>query len=145
MKKVILSAIMATLLITSSFASGNKKVNSTITENFKKQFKTADDVSWTVKNDFVKASFEKDGKAQVAFYNFNGELLSTSTPINIDDLPAAIKRAFAKKYDAYVVKEAVKMENDEETAYYLSVENDEETLILKANNNNLSIFKVTKK
>jgi hypothetical protein len=140
MKRLFLSAIMATTLISTSFAN-ETKINSRVSSNFKNQFAEANNVEWTSKQDFFKANFTEDGKSREAFYNNNGELISTSTQINIDDLPASTKRAFAKKYDGYVVKEAIKMDSNDESAYYISVENDKQSLILKVLDGTILIFK----
>lgn len=141
MKRLFLSAIMAATLISTSFANETAKVNSRVSSSFKTQFAEATNVEWTAKQDFFKANFTEEGKSREAFYNNNGGLISTSTQIAIDDLSASTKRAFAKKYDGYVVKEAIKMESNDETAYYISVENDKQSLILKVLDGTITTFK----
>ena len=63
----------------------------------------------------------------------------------MEELPEATKRAIAKKYDGYEITEVVKMDTNGEVAFYLSLANNEQSLIVKASNNLLSVFKKTTK
>ena len=66
-----------------------------------------------------------------AFYNVDGEISGTSKAITLEDLPVNAKRSFAKRFNGYTVKEIIHFDGTEETAYYISAENDKETVILK--------------
>ena len=72
--------------------------------------------------------------------------VGTSRAINLEELPVKARRAFAKKFDGYTVKQAIAFDGAEETAYYISAENEKEAVILKVDNSDgLSTFKRTKK
>ncbi len=141
MKKIFLAVLFATVLISNSFANDNNKVSWVIAENFAKEFRDVSQVEWTIKEHFVKASFVEEGTNKEAFYTHDGDLISTSMNVVLKDLPLVTKRAFAKKYTGYILKEAVKLEGPHETAYYLSIENDNESLILKNWNSSVTVFK----
>ena len=143
MKKYLLAAILATTLMSTAYANEKNKVSWRVSENFKKAFTEAEDVNWTVRQNFIKASFMEDGIQKDAYYDFDGELISTSTNIGLDELPEATKRAVAKKYDGYEISEVVKMETNGATTFYLSLSNNNESVIVKAADNLLSVFKKT--
>ncbi|MCW3109009.1 MAG: hypothetical protein JWQ09_3515 [Segetibacter sp.] len=146
MKKLFLVALLAVTVAASAFAKDTKKVNAAAIGNFKVEFKRASDVTWTVNDNYVKATFILNNERMEAFYNENGERIGTSRAITLDELPVKAKRAFAKKFDGYTVKQAIEFDGTEETAYYLSAENEKESVILKVDNSEgLSTFKRTKK
>lgn len=146
MKKLFFAALMAVTVASSAFAAGANKVNANAAYTFKSQFKGAANVSWTATDNFVKASFTIDNQKMEAFYNQEGEMIATSKSIRLDELPVTAKRSFAKKFEGYTVKEAIQLEGADETAYYISAENDTEKVILKVgDNNNLVTFKKEKK
>ena len=81
-----------------------------------------------------------------AFYDLDGNMIGTSTNIAIDDLPTHAKRVFAKRYAEYTVKEAIQFDGVEETAYYISAENEAQSLLLKVSADGmLTVFKQVKK
>jgi hypothetical protein len=81
-----------------------------------------------------------------AFYNGTGEKIGSSRAISIDELPLKAKRSFAKDYADYTVKEVIEFNGTDETAYYLSAENEKTAVILKVNSvSELSTYKITKK
>ena len=131
MKKLLISAVLTVLIATSSFAANGKELNSKVVSNFSMEFKNAKNVTWKSTENFVKASFILNDKSMAAFYDLDGNMIGTSTDIAIDDLPTNAKRAFAKKYAEYTVKEAIQFEGVEETAYYIAAESENQTLLLK--------------
>jgi len=146
MKKLFTIALLALTIVTSAFANSSETVSKYVTNRFKTDFKNASEVSWTSKADYVKASFTLNDKKMEAYYNRRGEVIAKSTNISLDELPVNVKRSFAKKFEGYTVKEAILFEGTEENAYYISAENEKETVILKVDQDNqLKNFKRTKK
>jgi opacity protein-like surface antigen len=146
MKNLFITALLAVGLSTSAFATDENKISISIRESFKEEFKGIEQVDWTLRDDFVKASFTLKGEAIEAFYDFKGNRLGTSHHVALDELPLNAKRAIAKRYSAYTIIEAVQFNGAEENAYYISVENSDEKLILKiAENGMVNTFKKTRK
>ena len=131
MKKLLVSAVLTVLIATSSIAADVNELNSKVVSNFSIEFKNAKNVTWKSTENFVKASFILNDKSMAAFYDLDGNMIGTTTNIAIDDLPTNAKRAFAKKYAEYTVKEAIQFNGVEETAYYISAESEQQTLLLK--------------
>jgi hypothetical protein len=63
----------------------------------------------------------------------------------LDKIPTAAKRAIAKKYADYTVREAIKFDSVDEIAYFISVENEKKSIILKVLNDSVSVYKTTNK
>lgn len=146
MKKLIIAAIIAVSVAGSAFAAPTASVNYNVLSSFKSAFKGAADVQWTIKQDFVKASFIINNERIEAFYSQDGEEIGTSKVISLDAMPVDAKRAFAKLYSNYNVKEAIHFKAAEENAYYISAENEKETVIIKVGENNqVSVFSQTSK
>ncbi|HEX8333088.1 MAG TPA: hypothetical protein VF622_10720 [Segetibacter sp.] len=145
MKKLIIAALLTITVATSVFASDEKKLNVNVLRSFETQFEDAEKVKWSSNSKYIKASFEVNGKKTDAFYNLDGEYIGCTKKITLEDLPVNAKRTFAKKYSDYTVKEAIKFDGTEETAYFVSAENDKQSLILKITGAGVSVFKKTSK
>ncbi len=145
MKKLFLAALLAVAVSAGAFAKGPSKVSAVVVNNFKTDFKKASDVSWNTTADYTKATFTLDNERMEAFYNEKGEKVATSRAISLEELPVNAKRAFAKKFEGYTVKEAIELESNDETAYYISAQNEKESVILKVSNSGLSTYQRTKK
>ncbi|GEO09415.1 hypothetical protein [Segetibacter aerophilus] len=145
MKKLLLAAFVVATFATTAFAEPTK-VNYLALKNFAAEFKKASDVSWSTTGEFVKATFVADNQRMEAFYTLAGEKIGTSRGISIDELPLKAKRAFAKKYESYNVKESILFEGTDEDAYFIKAENDAEEVIVKVSEGgSVSVFKRNKK
>jgi hypothetical protein len=145
MKKLFIAALFAASVFTSAFAAGTNKINHKAVRTFKYEFQDATNVEWSVKENFSKAVFTVNEERAEAFFDVEGNLIGTSRSISMDKLPTSAKRAFGKKYSDYTVKETIRFEDGEATSYYVSAENEKESVILKINGSNVSLFKRTSK
>lgn len=146
MRKLFIAALLTVTIATSSFAGDNKKISNVAVNNFRGEFADASNVSWLKAENYYKATFYMGNEKMEAFYNLTGEKIATSKSITIDELPVKAKRAFAKDYSSYTLIEAIEMDGTEETGYFISAENEKETVILKVNTSGgLSTFQTTKK
>jgi len=131
MKKLLVIALFAVALTTSSFAAGGKKVNFFALTSFKSQFKDASNVSWSEGQGYTKATFVSNSEKMEAFYNASGELIATSRKADLNSLPVKTKRVLATKLEGYTVKEAIRIEGPDERAYYISAQNEKGSVIYK--------------
>lgn len=146
MKKTILCALLLASVAISAFAIGESNISYFILQSFKRDFKDVTNVTWTSKTGLAEASFILNNRKTEAFYNHNGTLFAVSQAIDLDELPVRAKRAFAKRYAGYTVNEAIQFEESDELSYYISAENEKETIIIKVDKDSqLSIFKKSKK
>jgi uncharacterized protein YycO len=145
MKKLFIAALLTITVATSAFTADKTKVNSKALQNFESQFAEADNVKWRINAEYVKASFEVNGQKTDAFYDRDGEYIGQCKKITLEDLPVQAKRTFAKKYSDYTVKEALHFQGTEEAAYFISAENEKQSVVLKISNGGISVFKKTSK
>lgn len=146
MKKLLLAAFVAVSIISSAFAAPSQTANYFVSNSFKQDFPFVSNVQWTISASFSKATFLLNNIKTEAFYKADGELIGTASAITLDELPTNAKRTFAKRYSScYIVKEAIKFEGVEETAYYISAADGKESVILKVLNSNMSVYIVSDK
>ncbi len=143
MKKAIFSLFAALVLTVSAFASDNVN-NRLILQNFYTDFSNAQHVSWVVKNEFTKATFEMDGQKMEAFYNDNGDLIASSATVSANNLPKQLVQKIADKLKGYTMKEAIMLTAGQETNYYISLSDGTRTFIVKSNLEGSS-FEVSRK
>jgi hypothetical protein len=134
MKKLFISGLLMIAVAVSSFAAGNE-VSYAAKNTFSGQFKHVSDVQWTAGENYTKATFVLDNVRTEALYNATGEFIGTNQAVNLEELPVNAKRAFAKRYNGYTVKEAIRFEGVEESAFYISAENEKGSVILKVEDN----------
>ncbi|GEO12235.1 hypothetical protein [Segetibacter aerophilus] len=144
MKKLFLAALFAASL-SSSFAQSLSQVDEKAVADFEVAFRGASNVEWSSKNNFTIASFIQNDRKVEVYYNIDGDFVATTHQVKMDDVPTFAKRTFAKSYKDYVVKEAFKFQGYDEVAYYISVENEKETLVLKAIKGWVEVYSRTSK
>ncbi|MDB5246268.1 MAG: hypothetical protein JWQ40_662 [Segetibacter sp.] len=136
MKKLLIAVLLAVTVATSAFAD-TKKVNILIKNTFNADYPGATNITWTIGSNFAKATFVVDKQKMEAFYQINGDKIGTSKSIDPEDLPVSAKRTLAKKYSEFIafgsfsVKEAIRFDRADEGAYFISLENEHESVILK--------------
>jgi hypothetical protein len=146
MRRLFIGALLAVLVAGSAFATETKNVNLTTLNNFKSHFTKATDVNWTTTANYAKATFTENNQPMEAFYNIDGDMIGTSKKIALDELPVRAKRSFAKRFNGYTVNQAIYLQGADEEAYYISAENEKESVIVKVSfDQYLSIFKKEKK
>src|SRR3954466_2261521 len=131
MKKLLLIALVVVTVTASAFAKGSEAVSTAAVSNFKVEFKQACDVKWSTTENFVKASFVLNHERMEAFYNLDGDKIGTSKSFNTEELPVKAKRALAKRFSGFTVSQSIEFEGTDEKAYFISAENDKESVILK--------------
>ncbi len=135
MKKLFIAALLAITVAASSFAAEGNKVSFAALNNFASQFKKGSNVQWTTVENYTKATFTLNDIRTEALYTPEGDFIGTNQAVTLEELPVNAKRAFAKKYDGYTLKEAIRFEGTEESAYFISAENEKGSVILKVEDN----------
>ncbi len=153
MKKYIYIAVLVFAVVAKGFADDNKKVAAVkeaeasyfAVNNFMSKFQSAENVKWTVTNDFQKASFTLNGKKLAAFFDVKGDYIATTQYVDFKKLPAVSKSRLGKLYQGYQVEDVVKYDLDVQgsqfdvmtgrrnydSIYFASLKNNKESLIVK--------------
>ena len=130
MKKLLFAALLATGLSASAFAAPTVKTSAAT--QFAQDFKTATNVSWKSTPDFIKVSFTLNKEKREAYYETDGTMIALSKSIPTEALPDNVQNALKTHYADYTVQDRILMEGTDESAYYISLSKNGESMILKA-------------
>ncbi|TDH23036.1 hypothetical protein EXU57_18425 [Segetibacter sp. 3557_3] len=144
MKKILIATLVSVMFISSAFAKKVSVVNSQALRSFRSDFAGATNVKWTSMDTYSWVSFSMKNEQVRAYYDTDGSLIGTGKSIQMDQLPTASKRAFAKRYSDYNVNEIMEFTAEYETAYFISATNEKETVILKLEAAGISRMKNSK-
>jgi hypothetical protein len=112
---------------------------------------------WSLSDNFEVASFTQDGRSKSAYYDFDNNLVATTTEVHFSDLPVSAKDHIARKYAAYKVTDVLYFDDNEanetdlilygqqfqdEDSYFVELENPSEKIVLHVSlNGDVSFFK----
>lgn len=147
MKKSILTwVLLLTVGLTSTFANIKENVNEQVISAFKKDFGTAQDVSWEKTKEISKATFKLNDQVMFAYYAEGGNLLAVIRNIVSSQLPINLLSDLKKNYSGYWISDLFEMASDDTTSYYVTVENGDQSIVLKSSGlNSWETFKKDKK
>lgn len=146
MKRLLFTLAAAFLLIGMSSFRNNDGVAPAALESFQSSFKSATEVSWSVSNTHYKASFNLNGQYATAYYGLDGKLMGLTRNISSMQLPIALQASLKNDYDGYWITNLFEMANEEGISYYITLENADSQLVLKASgNDDWSQFKKQRK
>lgn len=133
MKKQLLSLSLAVLVAISSAFAGNKEgANNKAERSFKKDFAQATNVQWDSKKNFHRATFQLNGQFMFAYYSNDGELMALSRNLSSTQLPIRLLTSLKQTYKNYWITDLFEMAADNESSYYITVENPDATIVLRA-------------
>jgi hypothetical protein len=116
--------------------------NYTTEQNFEVRFPDATNISWK-KIGIEEASFTGNGKAMKAFYDYNHELIGTTTPVNYLDIPAIARKFIEKHYSGYTAQSVILFDDNEynqsEMLLYGNAFADADNYFIELSNNNKTI------
>ena len=115
-----------------SFANNTDGINKNVTTSFEKDFQNAREVRWDTKKVFLKATFVLNGQVTFAYYSQNGELMAVTRNILSSQLPINQLMNLNKNYDGYWITDLFELSADNQTSYYITLENADSKLVLKS-------------
>jgi hypothetical protein len=133
MKKSIL--IWAVLLFTAtsfSYANPADEVNNSVKTSFKKDFGNPDEVKWENQKGFLIATFSLNGKITYAYYSKSGNLIAVTRNILSSQLPIRQLLSLEKNYKGYWITDLFEIDANQETSYFITLENADYKLVLKS-------------
>ena len=144
MKKMLLALVV--LVSSLAVNAEEKNVNEKVLTAFKTEFTTASQVEWTTGPNYYKASFVFNDKHVFAFYNAEGSLLGLTRNITLSELPLKLQTDLKKNYESYWISDLFEAAREEGTSYFLTLEDADTRLVLKASaDNNWTVYEKTKK
>jgi hypothetical protein len=136
MKTIFLS--IATMLMMgvsiSAFAATNEDgtINELAVRSFKKDFAGASNIVWEQRDTYAKATFSLHGQVLCAYYTTNGDLQAVVRNITSDQLPINLLSSLKKEYGDYWITDLFEMASDDQTTYYVTLENSDKKIVLRS-------------
>jgi hypothetical protein len=148
MKKTIFAlAVLLTVGLTSAFAANDDGNHPNVQASFKNDFANARNISWQQAKAYTKATFTLNDQVLYAYYsNETNELLAVERNISSIQLPINLFTSLKKDYKEYWISGLFEMADREHTSYYVTLENSQETVVLKATgSSDWTVYSKTKK
>ena len=120
MKKII--TVLTACVITASAFSRMPDPGYKVLEEFRKEFPSAGQVSWTEEEDLSRASFILAGKRIVAYFNREGQLEGSVRDLFYDQLPLTVMTAVEKRFQKPEVLYIREINNAEGTHYRIRLD-----------------------
>ena len=155
MKKLFITAAIATMFSVTAFADGGKKakaegeknVSYTALNKFSAEFENASNVVWTVTPNCQKVEFLTESGKFTAFYDLDGDYLGRTQEVSILLLPEANRKEIKAKYADYTVSHVIQYQNttSEPLVYFIDLVKGDKEVVLKAvPNESLAFFQAIK-
>ncbi len=145
-KNLLILALVLVGITGSSFAAGNPDINKYVLTSFNQQFAGAHDARWESDKNFLKVSFQMDNQVLFAYYTLNGDLLALSRNISSNQLPVQLLISLKKEYAGYWISDLFEIHINDDSSYYVTVENGSQRKVLKSvDSNSWSTFKTENK
>jgi hypothetical protein len=111
-------------------------------QNFETDFPNATNVTWK-KIGIEEASFTLNGKEMKAFYDYNNELIGTTTPVSFLDMPVIARNYIDKHFSDYTTQSVILFDDNEynqsDMVLYGNVFADADNYFVELSNNNKRI------
>ena len=120
--------------ITQTVSAADEKVSPRLTQALVKEFSGAQAIHWQAfkGKDIYQASFILNHQRLFAFFNSDGELLSTGRFVAVSNLPILVSKTIAARFADFEVKEVVEYTREGDTQYALVLENSKRTILANA-------------
>ena len=132
MKKIIMILTLVLTVGTSFAFSGDEVISKQALNAFKSEFAAATDVAWTVGSNYYRVAFTLSDQKLFAFYNSQGEFIAATRYISSFQLPLNLQSTLKKSFNNYWVTDLFELSNDNETSYYVTLENADTKIVLKS-------------
>jgi hypothetical protein len=152
MKQSILNAALVlacviTLPAMNSFAAGpvNGGGNKEIRASFAHDFQSAQLVSTEDRDTYTKVVFKLNQQVMTAFYSHNGDLMAVTRNLVSSQLPVSLLMSFKKHYSEYWITDLFEMSQDQQSSYYLTMENSDSRITLRSDGDEWEVYSTIKK
>jgi hypothetical protein len=141
MKKIILTLAIAVSSFGAAFAGNafgkpaanqGEEVNAKVLGVFRKEFTSAKDITWTIASNYYQASFIYNDQYVSAYYSIDGDLMGLTRFIRPADLPLTLQSDLKKNHGDFWVTDLFEVANEDGTAYYITLEDADMKIVLKA-------------
>ena len=144
MKKILIAVALIVMSTAYAFAN-NREIDPKVINTFKEKFTGATDASWIERTDFYEVSFTFQDKKLFAFYSKSCQLICVIHHILSSELPADLLKDIKSTYSKYWITELFELTNEDQTGYFITLQNADSKFILNSNDqNNWELFRTYK-
>ena len=111
-------------------------INTRVQTAFRKDFNKAELIGFEVGRDHTKLTLKINEVIMFAFYSDNGDLLAVTRNIRSSQLPISLLLELKNKYNSYWISDLFELIVDDQSNYYITLENDNSKLTLRSSDNN---------
>lgn len=129
----ILLTVLSSFFVTNSHATDN--VSADVMKLFQQTFVNAKEATWTVSQNHYKVEFLLNDQTITAFYSHQGEFIGVTRNISSLQLPIMLQTELKKEFAHYWISELFELSNQSGAEYYVTVENADSKIVLKASGN----------
>jgi hypothetical protein len=146
MKKTFVTLFaFLTVGISVSLAYPGSGVDPKILSAFQKEFSFAKNAKWEEEGNLARVNFSFNDQAITAWYNSDGELITTARIIFYNQLPISVIRSLDKEYADAAILVITEINRNGETNYQILSERKGKKYLLKANvSGNIIVLKKIK-
>ncbi|MES2332547.1 MAG: hypothetical protein V4539_23270 [Bacteroidota bacterium] len=98
MKKFLIACLIVVSFATTASASNNANISGKAMAHLEANYSAAKNVSWTVSDNFEKASFTVGNEKVDVYYNEDGDLLGSTKTMAFDKLPKSALEILTSEY-----------------------------------------------
>jgi len=146
--KIALSAALLLTLGLSSINAGAAPASGgveAVTASFHKDFRQAELLATETGKNYTKLTFKMNGTILFAFYSGNGDLLAVTHNITSNQLPLDLLLQLKRDYDGYWITDLFELNANNNTNYYLTLENANSRLTLRSSEGTWETYSKTNK
>ena len=143
MKTIIVT--LAMMITTGTAFAGEEKVNEKVLIAFQNEFNTAREARWTTGDNYFMVEFLYNEQRVFAYYNNDGELLGLSRYMSTLELPVMLQSKLKANYSGYWVSDLFEVAKNDNTSYYITLENADTKMVLKSEGSEWKVYKKEKK
>jgi hypothetical protein len=143
MKKTLLTMFAFLMLgISVMIASERTNIDPKILSAFQKEFSFAKNAKWEVKGNLTQVNFLLNEQGVTAWYNSDGELVTTARNILYNQLPISVTRALEKEYAGADLLGITEINRNNETYYQMRADEKSKKFLLKVSpSGNINVLK----
>jgi hypothetical protein len=146
MKQLLLFIVKVLIMGVSTMAANKDDINQKTRRSFQRDFSYAHNISFEKKPHYVKVTFSINEQVFCAYYNNSGELQAVVRNILSTQLPLSLLLELKKGYGQFWISELFEITAEQQTIYYVTLENADKTIVLKSEGiSNWTFFSRTKK
>ena len=145
--RIVGIVVLTIVMFTTTFAKNiDDNINAKALTAFTEKFADAKEVKWSKADNYYRATFTLNEQVLTAFITEGGEWMGVTRNLLSYQLPINLQTDLKKNYSQYWISELFEFATDNETTYYVIVQNGDQRISLKsAGNHDWITFKKEKK